>query len=112
MARKTLSIMISFLIITIYIAGCSKSHEYSSSTYEMENELLTRAINLNCKYVLTKWWYEKKDIAFQGSYLPNAKPLTVEQQIVVEDSVASFSNWKNEEYLFIPNWEKIISTIK
>lgn len=71
--------------------------EYETKKPDSEDDLLVKAINKNCKYVLTEWWYEPKDISFQNSYIPNAEPLTDEQKTIVEDSVKSFSNWDHQD---------------
>lgn len=102
---------VALVILPMQFIGCTGVEVDEVNNNELSlvygNSQLTWAINLNCKYVLTQWWNEPKDVAFQEtSYLPNAKPLTEEQQIEVEHSIESFKNWRNEDYLLIPNWQK------
>lgn len=93
------------LLIILEVSSCARNDSIDNSIVS-DNKLLIRAINQNCKYVLTTWWNSPKDVSFQPSYLPNSKPLTIEQQTEVNNSVESFINWKDEEYLLIPNWQK------
>ena len=71
-----------------------------------DKDLLIKAINLNCKYVLQDWWEGTRENSYQSSYLPDAKPLTTEQKAAIEESKESFVNWAEEKYLQIPNWQK------
>lgn len=100
--------IILFGLLTVI--GCSnKLSSDIKMHYEgtiAENDLLYYAANMNCKYVLQEWWYEPKEVAYQSSYLPNWRQLTKEEMIDVAQSLKSFVNWNNEEYLIIPNWKR------
>lgn len=105
------------LLLSLHITSCSEHDNEKREGIDIDSidnpdypisddALLIRAINQNCKYVLTEWWNEPKDVAFQNSYLPNWQPLTSEQEEEVMKGVESFQNWSTEECLFIPNWKK------
>ncbi len=96
--------MISFLN-----GGCEKSHEMGNPMPAVKDEyLLNWAVNQNCKYVLTEWWYSSKDIAFGPSLIGNSNTtsLTEQQKTEIDKSIKSFYNWNNEDILYIPNWQK------
>lgn len=106
--RMKLSLIpIVVINVALLFTSCdNKDNNDINISLNGEDALLIWAINQNCKYVLTDWWYEPKDIAFQPSYLPASKPLTSEQLSEVKKSEDSFLNWYNNTLLFIPNWQK------
>lgn len=104
-------IPVLFVFLLILTGGCAESDNKGGTVVDepivdSNADKLIWAMNQNCKYVLTSWWNEPKDVAFQPSYLPNSKPLTDEQQSEVEKSLESFKNWSNQDYLLLPNWKK------
>lgn len=119
--HRTLVFILSFALMSLSVGCGSQKLEKSESNalgeatqrerllersdYE-DMELLTKAINLNCRYILKEWWYEGKTVSWSGSHFDNINSLTDEQRKQVKISADSFANWRNVEYLDIPNWKK------
>lgn len=119
--HRALVFILSFALISISVGCCSyiteenENNDLSEITqtkliltrndYE-DIELLTEVINLNCRYILREWWYEGKIASWSGSHFDDMNPLTIEQKKQVEISIDSFTNWRNTEYLDIPNWKR------
>ena len=99
----------TLLLLPLLCLSCSDNlNDNADIPVQEDNKMLVRAINQNCKYVLTEWWNSPKVISFQSSNPLYYEPLTEEQQEEVNKSIESFANWNNEEYLLIPNWQKNI----
>ena len=110
---KILLLVNILILFTLVIGGCSdkmsENNDDSISNYNKSPNkvLLKKTINRNCKYVLNYWWYEPKDMAFQKtSYIPAAQSLTPKQQEEAANSLESFKNFDNVQYLQIANWQK------
>lgn len=95
------------LLLFLLLVSCQDALIRDEIELTSDNKLLAEAINLNCKYILSDWWYTPKDIAFQPtSYIPDFRPLSAEQQQEITRSLQSFKQWQTEDYLFLPNWPK------
>jgi len=102
---------VALAFLSLILVSCTEKDEFDNVVRNddctfSDKDLLIRAINLNCKYVLTDWWNGSKDMAFQNSYLPNWESLSSECQAEISKSSETFLNWTNEEFLYIPNWRR------
>jgi len=95
-------------LISFLNGGCEKiSRDGNLISSVKDKDLLICAINQNCKYVLTEWWYLPKVVAFGSSLITsNTTSLTEQQKTEIDISLKSFYNWNNQDILYIPNWQK------